>query len=555
MTTATIYTRVSTKKQGEQGVSLDEQVNECVRYATEKGYTIVGAPFRDMFTGDSIDRPALDELREFVKREHVNVVVVYSMDRLSRSKEYQTLIEYEITRRYGTQIEYATQPYEDTPHGRFTKGVMSDVAQLERDLIRERTNRDKRAKARKGAVITGSRAPYGYTVVRNTINNYLELHVNEHDRAVITMIYGWYTSEDQCTIRAIRDRLEEMAIPSPQGNKHWSHNAVYRVLSDEVYAGTWYYNKRESVPQTKPEAKKSMRFKMRPKEEWIPVTVPAIIDRATWAMAQEKLTTNRHRVMRKHKHDYLFTGHLSCQCERKYVGKVIGSSGRLSYRCTRRNTGGDCITPYFYEDELDAVIWDWMTDTVSNIDRVIKTLNDRQKAQELEHAPLIARLHDIEALIAENRAGYKRWGDRFERGKMDEDEYDERIGRLNAELAGWERERVKVEQQLQVRIVYTPEQISGIIAYCQDISQGMAKMRRHERRATYELLNLQARLTVEGEYKIAHVTCVIAPQEQRLEVASVSRSSSQMIHRCQPLTITARLVIGPVSRVSFGNAR
>jgi site-specific DNA recombinase len=526
MTRAAIYVRVSTKRQGERGESLPEQIIACRAHADKHGYTVIGEPFEDMYTGNSLDRPALDELREFVKRERINVVVVYSMDRLSRTEHYQKLIKYEFASRYNTRIEYATQTFEDSPTGRFSETVISAAAELERELIRLRTNRDKRAKARKGAIITGDRAPYGYIVIRNSTTGYLELHIDEQARVIIVMIYDWYTSDLHCTIRDVRDRLEQMSIPSPMGNAHWSHNAVWRILSDEVYAGTWYYNKRMSVPSTT--AKKKYRQPLRPKEEWIPVAVDAMVSREIFAIAQEKLTTNRHRVLRRHKQDYLFAGgHLSCQCGRHYVGKVIGTSGRFAYRCTRRNTGGACTTPYFYEDELDRKIWEWMTTTVTNIERVIQTLNDRQAAQELEHAPLIRRLKDIEALIAENRAAQKRWDDRYERGKMEEDEYDEKIGRLKSEMAGWERERAKVEAQLHAVVVYTTEEITNIVAYCDRISHGMPQMNRHERRETYELLNLQARLTVEGEWKIAYVTCVIAPREERLEVASVRRSSRQ----------------------------
>jgi site-specific DNA recombinase len=525
MTRAAIYVRVSTKRQGKYGESLPEQIIECRAHADKQSYTVIGQPFEDMYTGEEIDRPALDALREFVQREHPQLVIAYCIDRLSRDTANQIIIEREF-KRYGIRFEYATEEYDDTPTGTFSKTVRSAAAQLENQVRVVRTNRDKRAKARKGAIITGDRAPYGYIVVRNTTTRYLELHINETERVIVVMIYDWYTSDLHCTIREVRDRLEQMSIPSPMGNAHWSHNAVWRILSDEVYAGVWYYNKRESVDQTKPNMKKRKRYKLRPKKDWIAVPVPAMISPEAFAIAQEKLTTNRHRVLCRHKQDYLFAGgHLSCQCGRKYVGKVIGSSGRLAYRCTRRNTGGACTTPYFYEDELDQKIWEWMTETVTNIEQVIQALNDRQAVQEMEHAPLIRRLHDINALIAENRAAYKRWGDRYERGKMTEEEYDERTGRLNAELAGWEREQAKVEAQLRAVVVYTPEEITNIVAYCRRIGHGMAQMRRHERRETYEILNLQARLTAEDGYKIAYVTCVIAPREERLVVASVSRSS------------------------------
>src|SRR6266545_905830 len=105
---APIYVRVSTKRQGERGESLPEQIIACREYADQQGYIVIGQPFEDMYTGEEIDRPALDALREFVQREHPQVVIAYSIDRLSRDMAYQIMIEREF-KRYGAKIEYATE--------------------------------------------------------------------------------------------------------------------------------------------------------------------------------------------------------------------------------------------------------------------------------------------------------------------------------------------------------------------------------------------------------------------------------------------------------------
>ena len=72
-------------------------MDACRRYANERGYTVV-ATFTDDYTGAALDRPALNELRDFMANSPIDVVVVYDIDRLARKSAYQVLIEEEFKR-------------------------------------------------------------------------------------------------------------------------------------------------------------------------------------------------------------------------------------------------------------------------------------------------------------------------------------------------------------------------------------------------------------------------------------------------------------------------
>ena len=115
---AVIYARVSTDEQT-KGYSLPTQLEACRKYAAERGYEI-SAEFRDDHTGASLDRPGLNQLREFVAAASIEVMVVYDVDRLARKSVYQMLIEEEMNRQ-GVTVEYVNGQYADTDEGRLQK--------------------------------------------------------------------------------------------------------------------------------------------------------------------------------------------------------------------------------------------------------------------------------------------------------------------------------------------------------------------------------------------------------------------------------------------------
>ena len=83
MKNAAVYCRVSTDSQEREGTSLQTQLEACLKYCANKNYEVVHR-YSETFSGLSLERPELDKLREFVRNEAIEVIVCYSLDRLSR---------------------------------------------------------------------------------------------------------------------------------------------------------------------------------------------------------------------------------------------------------------------------------------------------------------------------------------------------------------------------------------------------------------------------------------------------------------------------------------
>jgi site-specific DNA recombinase len=181
---AVIYARVSSDEQ-RSNYSIPTQVDECTKYATKEGYSIVGdhwinpengldAPpgdgavraYVDDYTSLEINRPSLSEVIRFLDEIGFDILLVHSLDRLARDPYTRTTIELEIEQR-NARVEYVLGQYEDSPEGEVRKDLEATFGKWENAKRVERSKRGKRGRAQRGKFI-GARAPYGYQKDQNS---------------------------------------------------------------------------------------------------------------------------------------------------------------------------------------------------------------------------------------------------------------------------------------------------------------------------------------------------------------------------------------------------
>ncbi len=133
---AAIYSRVSTDEQA-KGYSLSTQVDACLEFAKQHGYSVVET-YKDDYTSASMDRPELNKLRDLISRNSIDIVIVYDIDRLARKSAYQVLIEEEF-KRFGVSIEFVMAHYDHSDEGRLQKQIRGVIAEYEKAKILERS--------------------------------------------------------------------------------------------------------------------------------------------------------------------------------------------------------------------------------------------------------------------------------------------------------------------------------------------------------------------------------------------------------------------------------
>lgn len=344
LTLAAIYARVSTDKQ-EKEETVESQLDALRRAAEERG--LEPAPefiFVDEgYSGARMDRPALDRLRDLAREGAFDTLLVYCPDRLARQYAYQVVVLEEL-KAAGCEVIFVKHPFGESPEERMLLQIQGVFAEYERALIQERTRRGRIYAAKQGRVNWGH-APYGYDLVPKTDSTPQQLRVDEAEADIVREIFRWCVEEELST-GAIERRLNARSVPTNRkSTRGWHKSSLIDLLRNSVYKGEAYYNKKMRSDAKVPRGGRSFKdlrpgnnrgWTRRPKEEWISVKVPAIVDPETWELAQKQLDKNRALSPRNNKRRaYLLRALLVCgRCGRRMVGNWRGSRGY--YICAAR---------------------------------------------------------------------------------------------------------------------------------------------------------------------------------------------------------------------------
>lgn len=161
--TAAIYIRVSTDAQFEEGYSVDAQKEQLTAYCISKGIKNYQFYIDGGWSGSNIDRPELQKLIKEIKEDKISHVIVYKLDRLSRSQKDTLYLIEDVFNPHGVDFVSLNESMDtSTPMGRLMLGILSAFAQLERENIRLRTRMGMKERVKAGLWMGGGRIPFGY---------------------------------------------------------------------------------------------------------------------------------------------------------------------------------------------------------------------------------------------------------------------------------------------------------------------------------------------------------------------------------------------------------
>jgi DNA invertase Pin-like site-specific DNA recombinase len=276
-----VYTRKSSEEGLEQDFnSLQAQREACEAYILSQrheGWRVLSQAYDDGgYSGGSMDRPGLKQLLSDIASGQVDVVVVYKVDRLTRSlTDFARIVD--VFDQRGVSFVSVTQSFNTTSSmGRLTLNVLLSFAQFEREVTGERI-RDKIAASKKKGLWMGGFVPIGYEANGRTLT------VNEAEAETVRTIYRLYL--ELRSVDALKAELDRQGIHTKvrpgrggamSGGGPFSRAHLYRLLSNPLYAGEI--------------AHKGQRY---------PGQHPAIIDEATWEAVQAVLAQNSHRHLVK----------------------------------------------------------------------------------------------------------------------------------------------------------------------------------------------------------------------------------------------------------------
>lgn len=276
-----IYTRKSSEEGLEQGFnSLDAQREACEAFVLSQqheGWRALATQYDDGgYSGGTIERPALKKLLEDIDNKRIQVVVVYKVDRLTRSlADFAKIVERFDGR--GVSFVSVTQQFNTTSSmGRLTLNVLLSFAQFEREVTGERI-RDKIAASKQRGMWMGGTPPIGYR------GNERTLEVEESSSKLIQHIFMRYLKLG--SVQELKRELddENRVTPNrvsnagnPYGGLQFSRGQLYRILTNPIYIGR--------IPH---------------REEIYQGQHPGIVDQALWDAVQAKMTGNRQGHSRR----------------------------------------------------------------------------------------------------------------------------------------------------------------------------------------------------------------------------------------------------------------
>ena len=222
-----LYVRVSTQDQID-GYSIDEQIERLQKYCEAHGWIVVKIYTDAGYSGGDMNRPALQDLISDVQKGIADKVLVYKLDRLSRSqKDTLELIE-DVFLKNGVDFVSMTENFDtSSAFGIAIVGILSVFAQLERSQIKERMAMGRAGRAKEGKYYGGGKAPIGYDYVDG------ELVINEYEAMQIREIFDTYLTG--VSIREIERIFQKKGYKHKHGE--WTNGTIGCTIASELYIG------------------------------------------------------------------------------------------------------------------------------------------------------------------------------------------------------------------------------------------------------------------------------------------------------------------------------
>lgn len=507
---AAIYARVSTEDQG-KGFSIPTQIEACQKVAEHEGYTVPEAYILvdAGISGATLNRPGLSTLRELVASQAIAAVVIYDVDRLSRSMGHLCMLV-EAFEQSGVKLLGRAGPIEQTPEGTLLFQMQGAMAQYVRAKIREGAKRGMRGRAQKGHP-NGGQVPLGYRYIAEPHGGRWE--VDDEEAALVRRIFAWCLAGTpvraiarQLTAEGIQTRLDRR--PKSGGKKRnsqgvWTCSSIHQILRNETYTGRAYFGRKQRLTKTV--------SRLTEKEAWILVEVPAILDDDTFRAAHTQLQHHQVTATRNRRHDYLLAGgFLRCaMCGRMMTGRMT-SRGKRRYRCTSRNNVLDVAQRCrgsLAADDVEARIWRAVEQVLHD-----PTVIAQEVQRQHEHCEdvIAARQRDvtlIDAALVTCQREDERWTKAYAAEVIE-------LGELKAYRAEIQQRRQALqEQQAQYEaevdhLKSASDRVDRLIDYCARVQSRLQTFSCAEKRIALQALDIQVAwaaeqpLTVQGSIPV-----------------------------------------------------
>jgi len=493
---AAIYCRVSTEDQEREGTSLQSQLEACRNYCQDRDYD-VDYRFNEAYSGLTLERPKLNELRELVRNGQIDAIVVYCLDRLSRDPTHGVILTQELEK-HGVKLEAATEDVDNTELGKLISYIRGFASKLEAEKIRERTMRGRRARIAKGKIPGNRTRLYGFYYVPGKGEGEGIRHINEEEAKWIRKWKDWLLDED-VGLNEITRRMRALQVPTWSGKGIWQASTIRGILTNPAIAGITYaftYVYEDSG------GAKNGRGKLvrRPREEWveIPGATPAIISKPEFDAIQQKLAENGSNGRRPAIGFYWLQRHVVCGlCGRRYRVKshTVNSKSNphyvFYYECPRGNkmiSPDKCPNRRWNRDKLQDLVWGRIRALLLNPEAVLAGIEAvKDNASQANYYR--QELHDVETAL--RRLDEEQWSllQQAKRG-FPEEMVEADNKRINESRASLVQQKADLETKI-AQAAQASDNMASIEQFCELVRGNIENFTDEDKKLAAKALDLK----------------------------------------------------------------
>ena len=429
-----LYPRVSGHEQ-EDNYSIPEQIDRMKKYCESRDWMVYKIYTDSGFTGANMERPGLQDMIKDVESGKLDMVLVYKLDRLSRSQKDTLFLIEDVFDKHGVGFTSMTENFDtSTPFGKAILGVLAVFAQLEREKIKERTMMGKDSRAQEGKWHGGSTQPIGYDYIDD------RLIQNEYEVMQIKEVADLFLK------RTPLRTIEKLVTDKGYRHKHgvWEAKTIRRVLSNPLNAG--YVKHRDKLYKG--------------------IHDP-IFDKKTFDSIQALMKERREKFGAARAHQSILGGILYCKnCGARYARQNY--NGVFYYSCYSRSKkmkamikDPNCKNKNYRMEVLEAAI----------LDEIKKLAIDPGRIEEVrENRPVSDVTDKIKAInseIGKIDTQISKMMDLYALGTIDLDVISDRVANLNNAKTALNKELDSMNVP-EEKDVMTAEQIRSVAALMAD---------------------------------------------------------------------------------------
>lgn len=477
-----IYIRVSTQEQKIDGYGLESQRKRLLSYINEnKALNLCTQDdwiFEDVHTGSEMSREALQRLLKAVDEKKFDAVLVWKIDRLSRSLKHLLDIFERLQRAGASFISLQENIDFNGAIGNLIFQIFGAIAQFERELIKSRTRAGILASAEMGNY-TGTRIPYGYRPIVNPMGKGKRLEIVPDEKKWVEKIFHWYIYEDM-GYGQVAKKLNDLKVPqskyynrSVEGG--WTMHRVEDIIQNPLYRGEFLANTKNDDGSKLPE------------HEWTTVAVPPCVSEMIYLLAQQK--RSERKSAHKIGYVYLLSGKLydvSLPHQPKFSGKPRTKGGR-SYR--RKQFVKDGVHHPVFEiptEPIEKAAWEKVRLALKNPEIFIKEYFNHQQYGKSRLDDMNEELLKLREQKANHEMKISRIEDAYENGSYGQEKLSQKTSEAQTEIDILDRRIDEIRKELSIASLKDAE-IAGLRKAAEAVNYNLDNLTRKQKKILLDL--------------------------------------------------------------------